>query len=200
MSLDMCDQCFFYALVDGVSRAPSFACAARKDFSIPVVIGFAPPNTRRAIRSISLSVVTASRRSSSVACPSPYSAFARLALDQSAGGRDRPRDTNPEIADSGRRRRRVHHRTDQAGRVRRVLSRRRRQAVGESRLHRRGRRRAEPRRLRRGGPLGRRRAQSQLPRLERRRLDEVKEGGHVGRRRVVLDAVDCVEINSICRR
>ena len=51
-----------------VSRARSAARANRSALSIPVVTGCAPPSTRRAIRAVSSpSVVTASRRSSSVA-------------------------------------------------------------------------------------------------------------------------------------
>ena len=51
----------------GVSRARSVARASRRAFSTDPVVGCAPPSTRRAIRSKSSSVVTASRRSSSVA-------------------------------------------------------------------------------------------------------------------------------------
>ena len=47
--------------------AMSAARAFRRDFSIPAVVGYVPPSTRRAVRSISVSVVTASRRSASVA-------------------------------------------------------------------------------------------------------------------------------------
>ena len=46
---------------DGVSRARSAARAFRRDCSLSTVNGCAPPNTRRAIRSVSSSVVTASR-------------------------------------------------------------------------------------------------------------------------------------------
>ena len=60
-----------YALPDGgVSRAASAARDFRRLRSIPVVSGCAPPNTRRAIRSIFSNVVTLSRRSSSVAAAS----------------------------------------------------------------------------------------------------------------------------------
>ena len=55
----------YYALpVDGVSRARSATRAARRAPSIPSTSGCAPPSTRRAIRSVSSSVVTALRRSS----------------------------------------------------------------------------------------------------------------------------------------
>ena len=55
-----------YALTggDGVSRARSVARASRKSPSMLFVSGCAPPSTRRAIRSVSSSVFTASRRSS----------------------------------------------------------------------------------------------------------------------------------------
>ena len=46
------------------------ARAFRRDFSIPTTSGCAPPSTRRAIRAVSSSVVTASLRSSSVASSS----------------------------------------------------------------------------------------------------------------------------------
>ena len=62
--------CYHYKLAGGgggVSRARSAARASRKSPSIPVVSGCAPPNTRRVVRSESSSVVTLSRRSSSVA-------------------------------------------------------------------------------------------------------------------------------------
>ena len=55
---------------DGVSRARSTSRASRRDFSIILVVGCALPSTRRAIRSISSFVATASRRSSSVAASS----------------------------------------------------------------------------------------------------------------------------------
>ena len=48
--------------------------AFRRDSSIPSVVGCAPPSTRRAVRSASSSVVTASRRSSSVAPSALYAA------------------------------------------------------------------------------------------------------------------------------
>ena len=51
----------------GVSRARSTARAFRRLPSIVEVNGFAAPRNRRAIRSISSNVSTASRRSSSVA-------------------------------------------------------------------------------------------------------------------------------------
>ena len=54
------------ATPDGVSRARSAARDLSTSPSIPSVPGCAPPSTRRAIRPISTSVVTASRRSSSV--------------------------------------------------------------------------------------------------------------------------------------
>ena len=57
---------------DGVSRARSAARAFRSSSSIPVVVGCAPPSTRRAVRPISSNVVTLSRRSSSVAAASSY--------------------------------------------------------------------------------------------------------------------------------
>ena len=60
-----------YALpLGGDSRARSTARAYRRDSSIPLVTGCAPPSTRRAVRSVSSSVATASRRSSSVALES----------------------------------------------------------------------------------------------------------------------------------
>ncbi len=62
---------------DGVSRARSSARAFCRVFSIPIVVGCAPPSTRRAIGSVSSSVVTASRRSgSSSVAPSSQSARA----------------------------------------------------------------------------------------------------------------------------
>ena len=60
-----------YTLVGGVSRARSAARAFRKWFSTTGICGCAPPSTRRAVGSISSSIVTASRRSSSVA-PGSY--------------------------------------------------------------------------------------------------------------------------------
>ena len=51
----------------GVSRARSSPRASRREFSIPVVVGCTPPSTRRAVRSISSSVVSALRRSLIVA-------------------------------------------------------------------------------------------------------------------------------------
>ena len=51
----------------GVSRAWSTARAYRRSPSNDVVSGCAPPSTRRAIRVVSSSIATASRRSSSVA-------------------------------------------------------------------------------------------------------------------------------------
>ena len=51
----------------GVSRSWSAARDIGSSLSIPFVIGCAPPSTRRAVRSVSSSVATASRRSSSVA-------------------------------------------------------------------------------------------------------------------------------------
>ena len=56
-----------YALSEGVSWVSSAARAFCSSSSIPVVVGCAPPSTRRAVRSKSLSVSTLSRRSSSVA-------------------------------------------------------------------------------------------------------------------------------------
>ena len=76
-----------YALSDGdndgggVSRARSAARAFRSSCSIPAVSGCSPPRKRRAIRSVSSSVVTASRISSSVA--------------PSSSQRHDPADTNP---------------------------------------------------------------------------------------------------------
>ena len=55
-----------YGFDDCLSLARSAARAFCKSPSMYTVIGCAPPSTRRAIRSISSSVVTASRRSSSV--------------------------------------------------------------------------------------------------------------------------------------
>ena len=52
---------------DGVSWARRAARASRRHTSIPIVVGCDPPSTRLAIRAASSSVVTASRRSSSVA-------------------------------------------------------------------------------------------------------------------------------------
>ena len=52
------------------ARASSRARSAASASPIPVVSGCAPPSTRRAIRAVSSSVVTASRRSSSVAAGS----------------------------------------------------------------------------------------------------------------------------------
>ena len=68
------------ALPGGVSRARSAACAFRRWRSIPIVIGCAPPSTRRAVGNVSSSVVTASRTSSSVAAVSQQSASAYLHL------------------------------------------------------------------------------------------------------------------------
>ena len=51
----------------GVSRARSVARTSPKSASPINVVGCASPNTRRAVRPASSSVVTASRRSSSVA-------------------------------------------------------------------------------------------------------------------------------------
>ena len=48
-------------LVDGVSRARRSARPFRRATSIDRTVGCAPPNTRRAVRSVSSSVVTASR-------------------------------------------------------------------------------------------------------------------------------------------
>ena len=62
---------------DGVSRVRSAARDVRRRSSIPLAAGCAPPNTRRAIRSTSSSVATASRRSSSVAAGSWSDAFRR---------------------------------------------------------------------------------------------------------------------------
>ena len=56
-----------YALLGSVSWARSTARAFRRQVPSPSVVGCAPPITRRAIRSVSSSVVTASRTSSSVA-------------------------------------------------------------------------------------------------------------------------------------
>ena len=56
-------SCVIWFLFDAyrlVSRARSTARAFCKSPSIAEVIGFAPPRTRRAIRSVSLNVVTAS--------------------------------------------------------------------------------------------------------------------------------------------
>ena len=61
------DHFLVYPVPDDVSRARSLARACRRARSIPVVTGCALPSTRRAIRPMSSSVVTASRRSSSVA-------------------------------------------------------------------------------------------------------------------------------------
>ena len=61
--------------LSGVSRQRSTARASRSSSSIPTVVGCAPPSTRRAVLSISSSVVTASPRSSSVA---PSSSVERL--------------------------------------------------------------------------------------------------------------------------
>ena len=60
----------FYELSGGVSRPRSAARAARRDSSCAVVVGCAPPSTRRAIRSVSSRVVAASRTllASRVAC------------------------------------------------------------------------------------------------------------------------------------
>ena len=57
----------------GISLASNDASVNRATlrlFSIDLVTGCVPPSTRRAIRSVSSSVVTASRRSSSVPSPS----------------------------------------------------------------------------------------------------------------------------------
>ena len=54
-------------MLDGVSRAWSAARDSCRATSIIGARGCAPPNTRRAVRSVSSSVATASRRSSSVA-------------------------------------------------------------------------------------------------------------------------------------
>ena len=64
--------CYHYTLSDGggddgVSRAASAARASCSSSSISVVSGCWPPSTRRAVRSVSSSVVTALRRLSSVA-------------------------------------------------------------------------------------------------------------------------------------
>ena len=48
-------------------RTRSTSRAVRRESSVSIVAGCAPPNTRREIRSASASVSTASRRSSSVA-------------------------------------------------------------------------------------------------------------------------------------
>ena len=64
--------CAVQSYADGVSRARSAAPASCKLFSIVEVSGCAPPRTRRAVLSISSSVVTASRRSSSVAAAAQY--------------------------------------------------------------------------------------------------------------------------------
>ena len=67
----MSERRSFYAPPDdGVSRARSAARASRRVIPIPAAVGCAPPNTRRAIRSMSSSIVTASRLSSSVAAGS----------------------------------------------------------------------------------------------------------------------------------
>ena len=55
------------ALARDLSSAGCSQCAALRIASIPSTVGCAPPSTRRPIRSVSSSIVTASRRSSSVA-------------------------------------------------------------------------------------------------------------------------------------
>ena len=59
---------------DGVSPTRSASRDFRRVPSIPDVVGCDPPSTRRAIRAVSSSVATASRRSSSVASGSLMSA------------------------------------------------------------------------------------------------------------------------------
>ena len=48
-----------FLLLDGVSRAASAARASRSSSASSSVVGCAPPNTRRAIRVVSSSVVAA---------------------------------------------------------------------------------------------------------------------------------------------
>ena len=80
----------FYAVPggDGVLRARSTARAARKSFSMSTATGCAPPRTRRAVRSVSSSVVAASRTSSSVAAGSAKSVRAQHHLIQATLGRE----------------------------------------------------------------------------------------------------------------
>ncbi len=77
-----------HAYVRLVSLRWSTARAFRRDNSIPVVIGCAPPITRRAVRSVSSSVVTAAQRSSNVAAGSFTDKNSLLIARPRRGARD----------------------------------------------------------------------------------------------------------------
>ena len=183
---------FVYALPpgDGVSRARSAACAFCRDRSIPLVSGFSPPNTRLVTRIVFSNLVTASRRSPSVAAGSSRSAIVGRAAagadlryaggaprrprlhDADAGHRDATRQA-PRAGAGGRAA--VSVQANDAGAARRRCSgRRARGPVRRRRDRRTPRSRVEPRgerpaRRRRADASGRRRARTDQRHHRRRR-------------------------------